>query len=64
MKVSSYYAPQGSAHVLGVYSNGSNLYCVYAETATSGGTLSINTCNFGSYGTPTVSVVVNGPFTV
>ena len=62
IKVSNYYAPQGSAHVLGVYSDSSGLCCVYAETATSGGTLTVNSISFN--GTPTVSVVVNGPFTV
>lgn len=62
IKVSNYYAPQGSAHVLGVYSDSSGLCCVYAETATSGGTLTVNSISFN--GTPTVLVVVNGPFTV
>ena len=62
IKVSNYYAPQGSAHVLGVYSDSSGLCCVYAETATSGGTLTVNSISFN--GTPTVSVVVNGPLTV
>ena len=62
MKVSNYYAPQGSAHVLGVYSDNAGLCCVYAETATSGGTLTLNYTSFN--GTPLVFVTVNGPFTV
>lgn len=64
IKISNYYAPQGSAHVLGVYANGSNLGFVYGETATNGNTLSINSASFGSYGIPDVFVVINGPFTV
>ena len=64
IKVSNSYAPQGSSHIIGVYANNSNLYFIYVETATSGGTLSMNNGSFGNYGTPTVSVVVNGPFTV
>lgn len=64
IKISNSYAPQGSSHILGVYASGSNLGFVYGETATNGNTLSINNTSFGNYGTPTVSVVINGPFTV